>query len=269
MTEEQTYTSVYPGVLEVVSRPQDNIVLTFGNSNSDSTEAMAFRVERAIRRIERVTNGPTISDDDTLDFGYFGESGHSADVSSPGDEQFEIESERDQTIVEYGFGIETDGVYVAVETGDGDAVNGLSIGSNKDRGFGADDLQEFGGVLSDYTTADSPEAMPTTALSEKHDQGMVRIDSRQNGTNPFNFAFLNKSGGQVTVNPVAVGQTYEVRPIYDRETAVNMLAGTGHTRRVLTYGGFENTKPNLPRAWQRASFSVDWGEVGPAHNPPA
>lgn len=260
---ENSYTGVYPHIYEVTNLPQQNIVLLYGNSNEDTYQAIAFRIKRAIRRREEVDNGPTVGADSTLSFGYFGEDGHSADVADAGEEVFRVDSNRDRTLVEYGFGFPENGVYVGVETGEGDVVNGLGPGDDRDRGFSAADLDQRGGVLSDLTTVETQnanEAEPTTALSEKPDQGLVRIDSRENGNNPFRFAFKNITGGSITVNPIAVGMHYEVVPVIDRQQTLRMAAGR-ETARLLTYGGLGNSKPNLPRKWQEASYQVEYGDV--------
>jgi hypothetical protein len=267
MVEPQnTYDTVHTAITDVVSRPQDNVVLVYGNSSKDTYNAMAFQVIRAVRRIERVEQVTTLADDGTLEFGYLGENGHSRTTSTPGDDVFAIESDRGSTLVEYGFAVPQDGVYVGLQTGDGDTVNGLTENDERDRGLGADDLPQRGGVLSDLTRVDTPSAtleepIPTTALSERQDQGVFRIDSEQNGDNPFRFAFNNQSGGQVDVDVTGMGVTYDVRPIEDTDVVKDMLAGNGYNRRVIQYGAFGNTNPNIPREWFNYRASVGPGEL--------
>lgn len=264
MTQENSYTAAFPQIFDVTSRPQDNLVLLYGTSTDDAITALPFRIERTLRRIERTTNGPTLAAGETLDFGYFGEGGHERDVAQPGEDVLEIETERDNTIVEFGVGFDTSDVYVGVESADGTPITGLREGADRARGFGPDDLPERGGVLSDYTITETPQAVPTTALSGTPEQGLMRIDSRQDGNNPLRFAFYNDSGGQVTLNMTAIGMAYEARPVYDRSEALSLVAGEGYKRRLVGYGGFGNTKPNLPREWQDATVQVEYGDVGPA-----
>mgnify|MGYP000305922229 CR=1 FL=1 len=271
MSTENGYTGVFPSIYDVTSRPQDNLVLSYGTSNDDEINILAFRVERSIRRIERVTNGPTIADGGNLDFGYFGTNGHTRDVADPGNEVFRIESDRNRSLVEYGFALpDVDDVYIGLEAGDGGAVVGLSEGSDRLRQFSAQDFEQRGAPKSQETRveANGGTEIPSTRLSTAPDQGIIRLDSRQDGNNPFRFAFANRSGGQITANVIGMGMAYEVRPLYDREEALDMLAGDGYNRRLLTYGGFDNTNPNLPRQWYNAAHTVPYGEVGPAFNPP-
>lgn len=266
--EANGYDSVHRAVTDVVSGPQENIVLVYGNSSDNVYNAIAFQVVRSLRRIERVEDAFSLADDGTKPFGYFGENGFSADVSDAGDEVFRIEEDRATTVMEYGFAVPQDGVYVGVQSADDDAINGLRSGDERDRGFSADDLPNRGGVLSDLTYVDSPSTsldfqIPTTALSEQPNQGFVRVDSRTNGTNPFYFAFNNQSGGQVTVDVVGYGQTYDVRPIQQENVVKQLVAGEGFDRRILTYGGFDNTKPNLPDGWYDYATSIDGSELTP------
>jgi hypothetical protein len=263
-----TYDTVHPAITDVVSRPRDNIVLLHGNSSEDTYDAMAFQVLRTNRRIERVTNQFTLAAGSTQEFGYFGENGFSRNTSNPGDDVFQVDSERDNTIVEYGFAVEPDGVYVGVRPVDDDEVNGLREGSDRDRGFSADDLPTRGGVLSDFTKVDAPDptldfTMPTTALSASPDHGIYRIDSRENGTNNIYFAFNNQSGAQVTMDIWGVGQTYEVRQIKDEQTVREMVKGEKYNRQLSTYGGFGTTKPNLPQDWYQHRVSIGPGELTP------
>lgn len=266
--QRNTYTSAHRAITDVVTRPQDNIALVYGNSSDNTYNALAFQVVRSIRRIERVEDAFNLADQSAKEFGYFGENGFSVDTNSPGDEVFRIESERSKTIVEYGFAVPQDGVYVGIQAGDGSNINGLREGSERDRSWSASDLKDRGGVLSDETYLDTPSVstdfpIPTTALSTMPDQGVVRIDSRQNGPNHFRFGFLNESGGQVTIDLIGYGMTYDIRPIEDEQTVRDMVAGEGHNRRLLTYGGLDNTKPNLPQDWYDYRVPINEGELTP------
>jgi hypothetical protein len=266
--EANTYDSTHPAVTDVVSRPHDNIVLVYGNSNDGVYNALAFQVIRTVRRIQRVVDSFSLADDTTKEFGYFAENGFSADVNSPDDEVFEIDTERANTLTEYGFAVPQDGVYVGLSAGDGSNINGLREGSTDQRSWSAADLQTQGGVLSDLTYVDAPGVstdapIPTTAMSPQPTQGVVRIDSRENGSNPFRFAFDNQSGAQVTIDIVGYGQAYDVRPVEDEQTVRKMLAGNGYNRRILNYGGFDNTKPNLPDSWYANRINIEPGELTP------
>lgn len=262
------YSSGLPAITDVVSGSQDIIALVYGHSSKDTVNAVAFKVWRSVRRreyIEDPFNG-SIADGATKGFGYFGENGFSPDVTDPGDELFEILEQQTETIQEYGFAVPQDGVYVGVEAGDGDAINGLRENSDRDRGFGPDDLDSFGGVLSDHTRIATPAAtqereVPTTALSTEQDHGVIRVDSDQQGPNRFYFGFKNVSGGPVTIDLEAWGQTYEVEQIKDTETVRSLLVND--EARVMTYGGFGNQNPNLPREWYNAEAEIRQDELLP------
>lgn len=263
-----TYDAEFPAITEVVSEPHTLLGLVYGNSRKGTYNAMAFQVTRSIRRVERVTDSFTLNDNELQEFGYFGENGFSREVSNPGTEVWEIESERENTIAEFGFAVPQDGVWVGMQAGDGSNINGLREGSEQNRGWSASDLKDRGGVLSDMTYIDSPTVtndypMPTTALATRHHQGLVRIDSRENGPNRFRFAFDNESGGQVTVDMIGYGQAYDVRQIQDETVVRDIISGNGYNRRLLTYGGFENSKPNLPEGWYENRVELDPGELTP------
>lgn len=269
MASSAEYTSVHQAITEVESGPHSNIVLVYGTSSDDTYKALAFQIVRSVRRIERVENTVTLADTATQSFGWVGENGFSVNTGSPGDEVFSIQDARDRTIVEYGFAVPQDGVYVAMETGDGAQVSGLRPGNLLSRQLDADTIDTRAGVLSDHTYVGTPassndDPIPTTALSERPQQGMVRIDSEQDGANRFYFAFNNQSGGQVDIDIIGMGAAYDVRPIQDEQTVRAMLAGNGFDRRVLQYGGFDNTNPNLPRSWY--NYAVD---VGPGQQVPS
>lgn len=268
------YTSVYPAITDVTSDNQELLALIYGNSNEDTYNAIAFQVVRSVRRIERVEDSITLSDNGTQNFGWFGENGFSRNVNSPGTEVFSIQSERERTIVEYGFGVPQSGVYVGIQTADGATLDGLSVGDERGRGLDAATLNQRAGVLSDTTVVDTPaytnsEPIPTTALSEREDQGLIRVDSEQNGPNRFFFAFNNQSGGQVTIDVTGIGVAYDVRPIFDGDVARSIVSGEGFDRRLVQYGPFDNTNPNLPEEWYNARVRVGPGELTPAAPPSA
>lgn len=264
----QSYDTVHPAITEVTADPQDLLAVVYGNSNANTYNALAFQVVRSVRRVERVEGLFSLNDNGTKEFGYVGESGFSADVSSPGTELFAIDSERNSTLGEYGFAVQPDGVYVGVQTADGDSLTGFREGSERERGFSADDLPNRGGVLSEQTRAATPapsipEAIPTTALAPRPDQGLVRVDSRDDGPNRFFFAFNNQSGGSVNVDLTLYGATYDVRPIEDEATTRTILRGDDYSRRILNYGGFGNTNPNLPQTWYDYAVDIRRGELVP------
>lgn len=268
LEQTNTYDSAYPAVIDVVSRNLDNMVLMYGNSQRQTYNAIAFQVTRSVRRIERLENEVTVPANDTVEFGYFGESGHSAVTSNAGDDRFRIETKTDRTIKEFGFAVLNDGVYVGVQTGDGETVTGLREDDERGRGFNAEDLVDRGGVEADLTYIDSPTvtgdmAVPTTALSERAQQGLIRIDSEQDGQNRFWFGFNNTTGNNEDITLIGLGTTYNIRVIEDEQTARDMLAGNGYNRRLVQYGPLGNTNPNLPRQWYDHTISVSGDQLTP------
>jgi len=260
-----TYDATYRTINSVTSREMDNLVLVYGNSNNNVWNALAFQIVRTRRRIERVTSGPTLAADgnagDTLSFGYFGANGHSTNATNPGDEVFQIDTERSSTIVEYGISVAPDGVLTGVRTVSDDAVSGSREGSDRLRGFGADNLQQYGGVESEHTRTDTPHEIPTTALAGSARQGLLRIDSDNDGLNRFSFAFDNTTASSVTVSVEAIGQTYDVVPVTDTARVKRMLRGNNVNRRLLTYGGFTTTNPNLPTDWYNYRARVGESDI--------
>jgi len=266
--QTNTYDSAYPSVTDVFSRHHDNLALIYGHSDRRRYNALAFQVTRSVRRIERVHDAFTIADGSTKEFGWFGDNGFSVDASSPGTEVFSIQSERSHTLQEWGFAIPQDGVYVGLQTADGDTLDGLREGDSRGRGLSAEDLDTRGGVLSDYTYVDSPQPStddlhPTTAMAETAEQGLFRIDSEQDGPNRFYFAFNNQSGGQVNIDVIGRAQTYDVRPVTDEQTARDIIAGDSYSRRTVQYGPMSNTNPNLPREWYDYRVTVRADELMP------
>jgi len=268
LEQTNTYDSAYPAVTDVFSRHLDNIALIYGHSDRSRYNALAFQVTRSVRRIERVQNAFSVPDTGTKDFGWFGENGFSQDANNPGKEVFSVQSERAQTLQEWGFAVPQDGVYVGLQTGDGDGIDGLREGDDRGRGLSADDLNQRAGVLSDYTYIDSPPAsnddeLATTALSETPEQGALRIDSEQDGPNRFYFGFQNQSGASVTIDVVGIAQTYDVRPVTDEQTARDIIEGEDYARRLVQYGSMSNTNPNLPREWYDYRVTVGPNELTP------
>lgn len=264
---ENTYDAPFPAIQDVTSRELDNLVLLYQGPQNNTVRALGFRILRTVRRTERVSNEPTLQPNgdqgDSLDFGYFGDNGHSAEVTQSGDEVFRVDNERSSTIIEYGFEVEPDGVRTAVETADGSTVLGLREGSDRARGFGPSDFPLRGSVLSDLTRATTRDGdeVPTTALAGSRRQGLFRIDSDENGLNRFRFAFTNTTGNAVDVGVTAKGQTYHVQPVEDRETLIDMVSKGGTPARVVTWGGFTNSSPNLPREWTSALQRIEVSQI--------
>lgn len=257
---DNTYDASYPTIFDVASGNHTDLALVYGDSSKKTYSALAFQVVRGIRRFERVEGLLTLEDDESMEFGRVGEDGFSEDVSDPGSEVWRIDSQRSETVIEYTFAVPQDGVWVGLRTGDGDSLVGLREGDSRKRGFGASSLAERGAVLSDHTYIDTPsasldDAIPTTALSPRRDQGIVRIDSREDGENPFRFAFHNESGDEVDIDITGVGMSYHVRPYTSDEDVTRVLEDDD--ARLLTYGGFGNTNPNLPTDWY--DYAVDVG----------
>lgn len=260
-----TYDSVYPAITDVTPDEIQNLVLLMGHSEDDKFSALAFRVFRTVRRTQEFTAaGPSVNDTNSLDFGYLGADGHEQDVSSPGEDILRIEGERDRTIVEYGIGSTASGIHLGVQTtASGSVITGLrDPAEGRARSISADDLADYAGVLSDHTLTDSPTSIPTTALSAHPSQGIVRIDSKDQGNNPIRIGIENQSGSNATdIDFEAVGQAYEVRPVRDGDVVRDMVAAEGFERRVLTYGGFENDRPNLPTDWQANKQTFTYAEI--------
>lgn len=260
------YDSEYPAIHDVTSRELSNLVLLYGTSTLGVYRALGFHVTRTQRRTQYVPNEPTISASSTLGFGYLGENGHSqaTGVTDPGDDVLAIEERMPSTIIEYGIAVEPNDLYVGIENPTGAPLLGINPQSDRGRQYDETVLDQYGSVQSDYTSIESPdgtEPIPTTALSNKREQGIVRIDSRQNGENRIRLAFKNTTNGDITPDITAIGRTYRVDPITDPATVKNLLRDD--TTRVLSYGGFENTNPNLPPDWQSATVRLDAGELAP------
>lgn len=263
------YTSTYRSINEVLSEELDNLVLLYGNSQDDLFNALGFRIIRTQRRIERLTQTFTLAANgnagDSLDFGRLGENGHAQDVSNPGDDILQVFEDRERSLLEWGISVDVDGVLTGVESPSGKPVLGVSDASNRTRGWDPEEFDSYGAVLSDYTRADAPDPIPTTALSPSHDQGLFRIDSDESGRNSMRFAFLNTTGSQVTVDITAIGKRYVVTPIKDEQTLRQMVRGEGVKRRLATWGGLGNTSPNLPSPWFDYRVTLNEDEfLGPA-----
>ena len=248
MQASNQYTSGYKNILDVMSREMDNIVLLNSQPANQTFQVWAFSINQVMRRVERIDNLPALGDGEALDLGYFGENGHSADpnVADPGDDLLRIEAEETETIEELGIGVGPDNVYVGVESPPGAPL--LGVRGDRARGFDSDDFPTRGAIPSQYTRTN--DNIPTTALAATDEQGIIRVDSSENGRNRTYVGFYNDSGGQVTPSVDVFGASYKVTNIADRETIRDILFGNGYKRRVLTWGGLDNTSPNIPAGWE-------------------
>jgi len=244
--------SPFPAFTAVHSGQNEPITIMYEDSQDGRWKALGFVIDRVTRRYERIEDFATLTDTETLDFGFFGENGHEGVVTEPGDDRLRVGTEHERRLHELAIGIEPtdDEVLVGVENpSDADIVG---IEDDRTRGFGADKLTDFGSVSSDDTF--SVEGVPTTALAPTTDQGLVRFDTENNGSNPTRVGVVNNSGGQVTLSAEVFGMAYEVTPITDSELVRTLLYED--TTRTLTYGGQGNTSPNLPDEWDTAVTRV-------------
>lgn len=255
MSASNEYASDYKGILDVLSREMDNIVLLTGDSNNNEFRVWAFSINQVNRRAEYITNLPDLSPGSTLSLGYFGENGHSEDsnVSDAGDDLLRIEDFHDETIEEFGIAVEPDDVLVGAENPPGAPILGVQGG--RARGFDADDFSNRGAVRSQFTR--TVNGLPTTALSATDEQGLIRIDSADNGRNRTYVGFKNVGEQTAPLQATVYGNTYRVTNVTDSQVIRDMLFGDGYKRRVLTWGGIKNQNPNIPDAWSGLEVSGD------------
>lgn len=271
MDNNNQYTSPQPGIYDVTAQEGDNLVLLYGHSDSDTYRALGFQVTRGIRRIERMPVDITLAADTGIGFGTLTDSGHTQQGAN-GNDIFRIGENRDQTIEEYGIGVNVSGVdgselLVAYEGASGDPVIGVQ-GDDTDRarGFGVDAFPERGAVTADLTTIPDID-FPTTSLSPNPlDQGVIRIDSREDGRNTMRFGFHNSGTAEATISVFGIGMAYRVRQVTDTQTIKDMVTPGGVSARPVTWGGFDNTTPNLPRDWTDYTISVRERELVPPLN---
>lgn len=268
MDVHNQYTATYPAITDVLSREMDRLVLLFGSSSDMTLQALAFRIGRVQRRTERISGLPSLAaqgnSGDSLDFGYFGENGHSADASNPGDDELRIDAATDSTLMEYGVAVQPDDILVGLRMGSDDEVTGYRESSERPRGYDDDLLTDFGAVRSDYTQTRDAGGLPTTAVAETEDQGLFRVDSDSAGQNRIEFAFQNLAGASQQLSVEVVGKTYEIAPITDQNLTRRLVNGEVSQRRVVTYGGFGNDNPNIPRLWNKNKVSVNLGSIAAA-----
>lgn len=230
----------FESIFSVVDKEIENLVLIYGHTEPNTFQAMAFQVNQINRRTHRIYNLPTLAGGTPLDSGYFGESGHSQEVTNPGDPITRIETNFNETIIEYGFSVEPDGVLCWAENPGGNHITGLQ--GERLRGLGPG--RDAAAVWSDWTK--TKDGVPTTALSANPWQGLFRIDSSDKGRNNIYVGFENKQNHDAPLQVFAVGMLYRVTDIEDPGTIENMVFGEGYNRRVATWGGLQNSSPNLP-----------------------
>jgi hypothetical protein len=260
MTDTLVSEPPFQVITEVQSRETDNIALLFGRNQTNAYQALGLKISRVNRRIERITNLPTLSPGEELDLGFLGEQGHEQDVATPGDDSLRVGDDFDEMLIEYGIGFRPSGVLIAVESPSDSLISGLV--DDRTRGYdatggGKSNLEDFASVRSEHTVTE--QGIPTTALSATPNQGLFRVDTENDGTNPMRFGFLNHREDDAPLEAVAYGATYRVTPITNTQTVRDMVYGNNLRRRVVTYGGLENERPNLPPEWEAGVVQLDAG----------
>lgn len=243
----------------VLSSELDNIALLSGSSDGNTWKAIAFKVNQVNRRTEYINNLPTLEPGGTLDFGFLGENGHSEDsnVSDPGNDQLRISDNEDETLVEYGISVKPSGVLVGVQNPANADITGIQD-TDRLRGWdasstNADNFSDFGAVRSDYTQTEN--GVPTTALSPSTTQGIFRFDKSDDRNNTY-FGFRSLREDDAPLEVAAHGLAYKVTPILDPNDARDVVFGNGVPRRVVTYGGLDNTKASRPDVYQDAEITI-------------
>lgn len=258
MQARNTYTSEYPAFIDVQNRENENIVILYGSSSDNEWRALALQTNQLVRRRERVGSLKTLADGDVTGYGMLQETSsgiqHEDDTTTdPSQDIFRIDSNKSETLAEFAIGVTTDDVYVGVENA-GEVISGLQ-GDRARRETQPDDLDRHG-IPSQLTLTNETD-LPTTALSGTPDQGIVRIDSENNGRNPLRVAFNNEvAGAQRTVDVIVDGVSYRVTPVTDKGVVEDITYGKGHNRRVLTWSGFQNTSPNVPEPWKEGRIDI-------------
>jgi len=264
------YNSEFPSIYDVVSRKMDNLVVLYSDSTDHQYKALAFQINQAVRRSEYISNLPSISDGGYLDFGYFGEQGHSGDtnvgVGGAGNDKLRVAYRVDEVIEEWGLAVQPDDFMLGVANPSGSNIIGVESGNDPDRarGWSADPSQPNnvgvrGSVRSQWTR--TPSGIPTTAAStDPSTQGLIRWDSDPDGDNELYTAYQNLSNTTQTPTVVAMGMRYHVVNVQDEQKVRRMLNGD-ISRRVVQYGGFDNYSPNIPPSWKGNEVTVDEQQV--------
>ena len=258
MQARNTYTSEYPAFIDVQNRENENIVVLYGSSTDNEWKAMAFQTNQLLRRRERVADVTTLSDGDVTEYNMLQDTTSGIQLeedagTDPSDDILRIDSNKDETIAEYGIGVTTDDVYVGVQTKGGEIL-GLQ-GDRERRETQPEDLDRHG--VPSQLTLTNEHSLPTTALSGSPNQGIVRIDSDDNGRNPIRIGLNNEvAGAQRTPDIIVHGVSYRVTPVDDTGVVEDILHGQGHNRRILTWGAFDNDSPNIPEPWTDGRITV-------------
>lgn len=246
--------SPYPPLTSVHSRPNESFTIMWENSSDGTWNALGFVVDQVMRRYERIEGFATLADGGTLDFGIFGEKGHESNTTDEGADRLRIEENHDRRVIEYAVGVTPtdENLLVGVQNPIDAPIVGLDEQSNRLRNFDVAALTDRGGVASTDTI--TSDGATTTALSTTPDQGLVRIDTDDNGNNPMRFGFNNQTGAQQTLSAQAFGAAYDVTVIGTPNQVRNLLYSPDV--RTLIYGGQGNSSPNLPRPWKSAVVEV-------------
>jgi len=235
----------FPPITAVHCDQNEAFTLLYESSATGTWKALGFVTNRVTRRHERVTDFATLADGAVLDYGFFGEDGHEQEVADAGEDRLRVGTAHKRRVHELAVSVtpSDEDVLLGLESPSDAVVVGLE--DDRTRGIDGDSLAEYGGVATAETA--TGDGIPTTALSPHPAQGIVRIDSEKNGTNPTRIAVNNQSGGQITLSADVFGAAYEVSLIRDSATVKNFLYSD--TVRTLTWGGQGNTSPNLPETW--------------------
>lgn len=263
MPHQQTqnqYESAYPAIWDVVSSYMDNLVVLAGTRGDQTYSAWAFQVNQINRRTEFINDLPTIANGADLPLGFFGESGHSQDVASPGDDRIRITDDHAETIMELGIAVSPDDFLVIAQNprqeapiiGNDDDTEAIGGSFDTVDPGGADIVQGgFGGVRSEWTRIGIPggETVPTTALSPTSSQGLIKIATAKD-ENHIRVGFVNNSGEDIQPRVTVVGTRYRVMNVTDEQLARDMVFGEGMPRRVVHWGGLNNQSDRTtPDAW--------------------
>lgn len=264
---ENSYEAAYPVIWDVVSSYMDNLVVLAGRRGSETYSAWAFQVNQAVRRTEFINDLPTINNGADLPLGFFGESGHSQDVNNPGDDRLRIADDHDETIMELGIAVSPDDFLVVAQNprqeapiiGNEDDTEAIGGSFDTVDAGGSDIVQGgFGGVRSEWTRlGGSADTLPTTALSPTRTQGLIKIATAKN-ENHIRVGFVNNSSEDIQPRVTVVGTRYRVVNVVNEEAARAMLFGQGIPRRVVHWGGLNNsTDRTVPDDWTELEIDGD------------
>ncbi len=266
MQARNTYTSEYPAFIDVQNRENENIVVLYGSSTDQEWRAMAFQTNQLLRRRERAEDVKTLADGDVTEYNMLQDTSSGIQLeedatTDPSQDILRIDGNKSETLAEYAIGVTTDDVYVGIENA-GTELIGLQ-GDRERRETQPADLDRHG--IPSQLTLTNEHSLPTTALGGSPNQGIVRVDSDDNGRNPIRIALNNEvSGAQRTPSVIVHGVSYRVTPVTDTGVVENILRGKGHNRRILTWGAFDNDSPNIPEPWKDGRITVTDEDVADA-----